>query len=230
MDLGALQREVRAMEEIAEPAPAMSKEGRAKRQLIAEAALRVFLAQGFAGASVDEIVAEAHVSKPTVYANFGSKEELFRSIIGAIVEAAQSGLTAFTPRPAERAEEVARELREYAQIWTRSILQPDLMALRRLVIGEAARFPDLALTYYQGGPLHVEQQLAKRLSQLAEAGFLTLSNPTTAAEHFGYLIIGPLQTRALFVPSATPTEAETAAAIDHGVEAFLAIYGMLLRE
>jgi AcrR family transcriptional regulator len=141
----------------------------------------VFLRQGFAGASVDEIAAEARVSKPTIYAHFGSKEELFRRIIAAIVADAQSALTAFTPAPAQGARDVIRELSEYAEVWMRNILQPNLLALRRLVIGEAVRFPDLALAYYQGGPAHVEAQLATRLGQLAEAGYLTLADPLVAA-------------------------------------------------
>jgi TetR/AcrR family transcriptional repressor of mexJK operon len=205
---------------------AAKQPGSRKRQVIVDAAFRVFLRRGFAGASVDGIAAEAHVSKPTIYAYFSSKEELFRQIMAAIVEQAQSGLTAFTPAPAQDASDVIRELHEYAEIWMRSILQPDLLALRRLVIGEASRFPELALTYYEGGPLHVEQRLAARLSQLAEAGYLTVTNPSLAAQHFGYLIVGPLQTRAMFVPGDLPTPAETAEAIESGVSAFLTLYGI----
>src|SRR5262249_49924609 len=182
-----------------------------------DAALRIFLRQGFAGASIEEIAAEAHVSKPTIYAYFSSKEELFRQIIAAIVEHAQSGLSEFTPVPARSASDVVRELYDYAEIWMRSILQPDLLALRRLVIGEAARFPELASTYYEGGPLHVERRLADRLGQLAESGDLTIVNHLVAAQQFGYLIVGPLQTRVMFVPSNLPTPAEIGQAIESGV-------------
>jgi AcrR family transcriptional regulator len=197
---------------------------RTKRQTIADAALQVFLRQGFAGASVDEIAAEARVSKPTIYAHFGSKEELFRRIIAAIVADAQSALTAFTPAPALDGRDVIRELSEYAEIWTRSILQPNLLALRRLVIGESARFPDVALAYYQGGPAHVEARFAARLGQLAQAGYLAMADPLVAAQRFGYLVVGPLQTRAMFVPSEPPTPAETAQAIETGIAAFLTLY------
>jgi TetR/AcrR family transcriptional repressor of mexJK operon len=197
---------------------------RTKRQTIADAALQVFLRQGFAGASVDEIAAEARVSKPTIYAHFGSKEELFRRIIAAIVADAQSALTAFTPAPAPDAQDVLRELSEYAEVWMSSILQPNLLALRRLVIGDSARFPDVALAYYQGGPARVEAQLAARLGQLAEAGYLALADPLVAAQRFGYLIVGPLQTRAMFVLREPPTPAETAQAIETGIAAFLSLY------
>jgi AcrR family transcriptional regulator len=193
--------------------------------MIADAALQVFLRRGFAGASVDEIAAEARVSKPTIYAHFGSKEELFRRIMAAIVEEAQSRLTAFTPAPAEDARDVMRELSEYAGVWMQSILQPNLLALRRLVIGEAARFPDVALAYYQGGPAHVEARLAARLNELAQAEFLAVADPLVAAQQFGCLVVGPLQTRALFVPSEPPTPTETTQAIETGIAAFLTLYG-----
>jgi len=103
--------------------------------------------------------------------------------------------------------------------------------LRRLVIGEAARFPDVASAYYQGGPVHVqggpvhvESRLASRLGQLAEAGYLALADPLVAAQQFGYLIVGPLQTRAMFVPGDLPTSVETTQAIETGIAAFLTLY------
>jgi TetR/AcrR family transcriptional repressor of mexJK operon len=186
----------------------------------------VFLRQGFAGASVDEIAAEARVSKPTIYAHFGNKEELFRRIIAAIVEDAQRALTEFTPLPAQDARDVVRELFEYAEVWMRSILRPDLLALRRLVIGEASRFPEVALAYYRGGPAHVEARLAARLSELDKAGYLRLTDPLVAAQQFGYLVVGPLQTQVMFVPSDLPAPADTARAVDRGVAAFLLLYGL----
>ena len=49
----------------------------AKRQGILEAATRLFTEQGYDGTSVDDIAAEAGVSKQTVYSHFGNKEKLF---------------------------------------------------------------------------------------------------------------------------------------------------------
>ena len=172
---------------------------------------------------MEEIAAEARVSKPTIYAHFGSKEELFRSILAAIVADARSALTTYTP--AQDGRDVIRELSEYAEIWVRGILQPNLLALRRLVIGEAARFPELALASYHGGPAHVDARLAARLGARAQAGYFAVADPLVAAQQFGYLVVGPLQTRAMFVPSEPPTPAETARAIEIGIAAFLSLYG-----
>ena len=48
-----------------------------KRAAILDAAKRLFLVQGFTGVSMDQIAAEAGVSKLTVYSHFGDKESLF---------------------------------------------------------------------------------------------------------------------------------------------------------
>ena len=49
-----------------------------KQRRIPDAALRVFAATGYSGASMEAIAAEAEVSKPTLYQSFGSKEQLLR--------------------------------------------------------------------------------------------------------------------------------------------------------
>src|SRR5262245_49340147 len=54
-----------------------------KRAAILDAAKRLFLGQGFAGASMDQIASEAGVSKLTVYSHFGDKETLFAAAVRA---------------------------------------------------------------------------------------------------------------------------------------------------
>src|SRR5205823_11834659 len=48
-----------------------------REQQMMDAAVAVFSAHGFQNASMDEISARAGISKPMVYAYFGSKDELF---------------------------------------------------------------------------------------------------------------------------------------------------------
>jgi AcrR family transcriptional regulator len=67
-----------------------------------EAAVAVFSASGFTGASMDEIAARAGISKPMVYAYLGTKEELFLAcvrqaatwLMEAVVRTAEPGLPA----------------------------------------------------------------------------------------------------------------------------------------
>ena len=52
-----------------------------KRELILEGALRVFSQKGFHGATVEEVAEVAGVGKGTVYLYFGSKTDLFVSVV-----------------------------------------------------------------------------------------------------------------------------------------------------
>lgn len=68
-----------------------------KRELIIEAAIEIFIKQGFAAASVQEIAALAGVAKGTVYLYFQSKEDLIAQVYAHCLqmdrEACNAGLT-----------------------------------------------------------------------------------------------------------------------------------------
>jgi len=56
-------------------------QAQANRERILAAALRLFVAQGYAGTSIADIGSAAGVSVPTVFAHFGSKVELFKQCV-----------------------------------------------------------------------------------------------------------------------------------------------------
>jgi AcrR family transcriptional regulator len=60
--------------------------GSERRQAILDAALEVFGARGYHGASIDEIARTAGISKALIYEHFPSKKELHASLIQAHVE------------------------------------------------------------------------------------------------------------------------------------------------
>ena len=64
------------------------------------------------------------------------------------------------------------------------------LALRRLVIGETHRFPDLAAAYYERAPARVLAALAAELEGLGRRGLLKITDPQLAAEHFAFLTVG----------------------------------------
>src|ERR1700681_4213355 len=77
-------------------AAAASSEGSArgarKRAAILEAAQQVFFANGFVGASMDQVAATAAVSKQTVYKHFSNKGALFREVVTNVVRARDGGI------------------------------------------------------------------------------------------------------------------------------------------
>jgi AcrR family transcriptional regulator len=62
-------------------ASATRKTKEVRREEILDAALAVFAADGFEGASTDEIAAKAGISQPYVFRLFGTKKELFKAVV-----------------------------------------------------------------------------------------------------------------------------------------------------
>src|SRR5262245_63320438 len=115
-----------------------------KRTAIMEAAETAFLQNGYLGTNMDEIAAAAAVSKQTVYKHFSDKEQLFTQIIHATMGRVIAELVRGATLAVDQGDDVERDLVALARQLIASIWHPDVLRLRRLVIGEAGRFPHLA--------------------------------------------------------------------------------------
>jgi hypothetical protein len=105
-------------------------------------------------------------------------------------------------------------------------MDPRLLQLRRLVIGEAARFPQLGRLFYDRGPGRTIDALATMFERLADRGRLDLDDPRLAAAHFNWLVMSiPLNQAMLLGKDQPATRAELNRYADAGVRAFLAAYG-----
>jgi TetR/AcrR family transcriptional regulator, mexJK operon transcriptional repressor len=187
-----------------------------KHDAILQAARRVFLRAGYS-ASMDLVAAEAGVSKQTVYNHFGSKEGLFRAIVG---HASGELLDVLAERDGARADPVAT-LEAIARRFLKMLLAPSHLALHRTLVAEAPRFPDLAREIYLGGPAHAASELAHYLAQETRKGTLAVADPALAAEQFFGALCGHLHLRALLSLRDAPGEAEIERAISHAVRSFL---------
>ena len=121
------------------------------RALIMAAAARTFLEHGYPGTSVDDIAAEAGVSKRTVYNVFDDKEQLFRAIIGDAIATAERFSAELVASTAESAD-APTALTVLARELAASVFSGRVVPLRRLRIGEARRFPEFALEDYDRAP------------------------------------------------------------------------------
>jgi len=120
------------------------------RQCILTAAQRLFLERGFQATSTDAILAEAGVSsKETLYRYFASKEELFIAVLSTLTTEQPdfSARLAALPPPRD-----IRALRESLTTAARDILtlmcQPSYLALWRMMMAEAPRFPQLGAAFF----------------------------------------------------------------------------------
>jgi AcrR family transcriptional regulator len=190
-----------------------------------EAAITVFLQKGYKGASVDEIAALAGVSKQTMYKYFDDKEALFSEIVlGTIDQIGEPFYEAIVSL--QEPEDLERDLRELARRLVAIVMQPRLLQLRRLVIGEAARFPELGRAYYERGPGRTVAALASSFERLSERGLLRVDDASVAASGFLWMAVSvPLNEAMLRGEDDRFSPSELDSFADEGVRVFMAAYG-----
>lgn len=193
-----------------------------KRRAILNAAAEVFLREGYVGASMEEIAALCEVSKPTVYKHFTNKEGLF---VEVVTDMSSRTSDSVHRGPADPSEDIAAYLKDYALRQLKAVLTPQIMQLRRLVIAEVGRFPDLAQALWNHGPMRALAALAAEFERLAEFGLLRVTDSSIAASQFNWLVMGqPLNQAMLLGDQGIPSPEELCRHADAAVEVFLAAY------
>jgi len=134
---------------------------------ILDAARRVFLERGLAGASMDEIASLARAGKPTIYARFENKEALYAAVVRRNVDGI-ARFECFIPEGATIEERLAN----VAATFLHSALAGDTVDLMRLGISEARRFPDLAFGIHRMARGRAEEIVARQLGEIAQTGAL----------------------------------------------------------
>jgi TetR/AcrR family transcriptional regulator, mexJK operon transcriptional repressor len=205
------------------------EEGRTarKRRAILAAATEVFLRHGYVGASMDEVAARAAVSKQTVYKQFEDKEHLFAEIILGNITQLSGALASLYTDTLDDATDVRQALSDLARRFLDSLIQPSFLQLRRLVIAEADRFPDICVAWFERGFEPTLTLLGESMTRLAARGMLRdLPDPTLAAYHFAGLVMYKPMNRFMFAGTAArPSSAELKHVAEQAVEVFLAAYG-----
>jgi TetR/AcrR family transcriptional regulator, mexJK operon transcriptional repressor len=193
------------------------------RAAVVEAATGLFLERGYLDTSIDDIAARASVSKKTIYNNFADKERLFTEIVLGITTTAEE----FAGSLAASVEDgdVPGMLHALARRHLESVTNPAVVRLRRLISAESGRFPDLAREYYRRAPGRVVAAFADTFADLAARGRLHAPDPTRAAEHFAFLVVGAVLDRIMFDgPDATPDADERERIAQAAVVTFLAAH------
>lgn len=117
----------------------------ARPEEIVTAALEEFVERGFAATHLEDVARRAGVTKGTLYLYFKNKEALFKAVIRQTIVPiiAQGELTArsFTGSARELLEQLVRE-------YWRLVFETSLAGLPKLMMAEAANFPQLARFYY----------------------------------------------------------------------------------
>jgi TetR/AcrR family transcriptional repressor of mexJK operon len=195
-----------------------------KRQTILTAGQQLFLSNGYQGTSMDQVAATASVSKQTVYKHFGEKRELLFAIVTDALDSAAGSVRQHILALADSTD-LDADLTTLAGDYLRVVMQEPVVQLRRLVIGEANRLPELARLYYEHAPLRTLGLLADAFTALHDRGFLNAPEPSLAAEHFAFLIVGRPIDQALFDGApAVLDRVDVDSYARAGVDVFLAAY------
>lgn len=195
------------------------------RAKILAAAEGVFLQNGFLGANMDVVADKANVSKQTVYTHFKSKEALFIEVVktmtgGAAQEIGENVDEVFDDRP------VSDHLLNAAIDQLTIVLTPRLMQLRRMVIGEVERFPELGQSLYSHGPVKSINRIRLAIEHYTKIGQIVAYDPQAAATQFNWLIMGePTNAAMLLGDEGIPHHEALHAHAREAVRIFLCAYG-----
>ena len=108
------------------------------------AAKRVFLEQGLDASSMDDVAARAGTTKPTVYAHFRSKDDLFAAVVELIKGLFHGKLQSPDVYAAEPVEAVALFCGRFVEL----MCWRDPIGYQRVALAAAARSPAIARAVY----------------------------------------------------------------------------------
>lgn len=202
-----------AIQKNAEPS---NKRGLARQQKFLETAEEMFLTQGYASTSVNEVVRLAGGSLVTLYRMFGNKLGLFEAVFR------KKTMTFFNEleEGVVWSDDIERSLLGFGEHMQSVILRADGIAIYRLVLMENnADQQEIQRIYYKYGPQVAIKMLASYLDKQAAADKIVIQDTYLAAAQFMEMIKGPFVNRLLF--GEVISEKEVQSALVQGVQIFM---------
>ncbi|GAB3764522.1 TetR/AcrR family transcriptional regulator [Microlunatus parietis] len=179
----------------------------AKHDAILRAAKEAFLRDGFAAGNVDDIAAQANVSKVTIYSHFGSKEDLFRRVMEWVIASRSAGGPALDP--GIDPSELHAVLTAIGLDLVRTVRSKEVLAMRRVLIAEQARHPSLAEAWRRATTLATTESLKDYFVALQRRGMIMDdADPRTMASQFLWMLIGDSLDAGLLGGSPRPRGAQ----------------------
>jgi TetR/AcrR family transcriptional regulator, mexJK operon transcriptional repressor len=157
-----------------------------------DVATTLFMERGFDGTSIDAVAEAAGISKPTVYARYRDKRDLFAAVLRGRIRdwlaplsvAAEAQATDSDPQNIETTlHELSRHMLDQASM-------PECATLQRILAAQAVQFPELAKLAHEDGWLRGVRGVAILLRQFAARGEIRMDDPELAADLFLNLLLG----------------------------------------
>ena len=195
------------------PMPASPTSTSKRQQRMREAAIELMFELGYA-VSMDAVAQRAGCSKQTVYAHFGSKEGLFRSVVNDLLGPVSASLET-------DCDDLEQALRTFCRAHLEHLAQTRTVTAIRMLTTDIARFPDEARALFNAGALSIQQRLAECLEAAMQRGELRRDDALALAELLMGMLVGfDVDRRRLGLPGRdTPQQREEWA--DRTVDTFL---------
>ncbi|HZH43847.1 MAG TPA: TetR/AcrR family transcriptional regulator [Lysobacter sp.] len=191
-----------------------------KRAAILEAAKRLFVEQGFAGTSVEQIAAAAGVSKLTVYSHFGDKDTLFVEAVKAKCMAQMPDEVFVRPR-----RDIRASLTDIAEHFYALVSSEEAIGLQRVLMTDGRDNPKLCQLFWEAGPARINAGMVQFLREAVAAGLLDIPDTELAAEHFLCLLKRPVNMRVLLPGLCPACEDPDRDHVGEVVDLFMRAYG-----
>jgi TetR/AcrR family transcriptional regulator, mexJK operon transcriptional repressor len=161
------------------------------RAAILRAARPIMLRDGLGGTTLDRVAAEGGIAKMTLYRHFPSKEALFEGLVAATCESMREGLE--NAPAADTDKPIAMRLGDELSAFTSALIEPDGLALYRLIVADGWRFPELARVFDRSGM----RVIRRRIAELLETGGAPADQSTQVAGEIVALALGDAYQRVL---------------------------------
>lgn len=192
-----------------------------RREAILAVAARSFLEQGYAGTTMSNVAATLGGSKGTLWRYFASKEELFAAVIDQSTTTYRARLLEILDDPCG---DVVMTLTRLCTSIVERITAPDAVALQRLVMAEAGRFPEMGVIFYDRAPRQTHALVASFLEGAMEQGHLRPDEPLKAARLLVSLCLSGYQQKMMMGVVKTASADVIASDIDEAINVFMRAY------
>lgn len=190
----------------------------ARKDALIAAARRRFVAHGYDGTSLDDVIAEAGGSRRNIYAEFGGKAGLLNAVMARIIaEIAEAGEETIDAR----GDGPIRDwLVAIGVTLNNAMLRPDVIAVFRQFIANGGGGPE-ADRLWRDGPDQLRAAVAAGLARHAAAGWIDLDDADFAAIALTDMMRGSLQLEVLAGRRQSVPDDEITHHVERTVDLFL---------
>jgi TetR/AcrR family transcriptional repressor of mexJK operon len=203
------------------PAPEDPRVTRSRARAL-DAAAAVFVERGYTGTTMLDVAERADLAKRTLYNLYEDKDALFRATMHRSIATAEQ-FSASLARDTDAVTNPHDELPLIGMRLAEIVVTTRVLGLRRLMLMESERFPELAAEYRRRAPDAVLAALARMFDSLIRAGSVRPGDPMITAEHFAFLVMGSDLDRGTFTGRVVSRRRAHRRA-RAGVDAFLRAY------